>query len=296
MVDLIKNKIFRTRQLVKESLEDLKDLRAQVSRIEEALAPAGDGLGSWSSDMQGRVRRIFSHLRPWALQGLEKVRLGADKDGGYIVPGDWKKVSRLLSLGVGSENSFDLVFADAGVPVDAYDHTIARLPVEHPLIRWHQKKVDGSAEIPSSCSLDTLLLAEESGGGVALKMDIEGWEYPALLGCAENNLCKARFVVGEFHGLARSIEANQTQVLEATFSKLQKYFSVIHVHANNASGIRLMGGVLVPNLLEITWVNRAHYSLQPSKETFPTALDRPNRPDRCDLWLGSFDFTFPEKL
>jgi hypothetical protein len=296
MVDFIKNKIFRTRQLVKESLEDLQDLRAQISRIEKDLAPAGDGLASWSSELQGRVRRIFSPLRPWALYGLEKVRLGADRDGGYIVPGDWKKISRLLSLGVGPENSFDLAFADAGVSVDAYDHTIARLPVEHSRIRWHQKKIDGSAEIPSACSLDTLLLAEEAGGGVALKMDIEGWEYPALLGCAENNLSKARFVVGEFHGLARSIEANQTQVLEATFSKLQKYFSVIHVHANNASGIRLMGGVLVPNLLEITWVNRAHYSLQPSKETFPTALDRPNRPDRCDLWLGSFDFTFPEKL
>lgn len=293
MFDLLKHKIFRTRQLVKKTLEELHELRQGMARLEEAMAPSGDGLVSWSADLQRRVRRLFSPLRPWALSDLSKVRVGAELDGGYVVPEDWKKVSRLFSLGVGPENSFDLVFAEAGIPVEAYDHTIVRLPVEHPQIQWHRKKIDNSAETPSACSLDRILGAVESGDGLGLKIDIEGWEYPALMGCTEENLRKARFIVGEFHGLARSLETNGTQVLEATFSKLQKYFSVIHVHANNASGIRILGGVLVPNLLEITWVNRAHYALKPSQETFPTSLDRPNRSDRCDLWLGSFDFTHP---
>jgi hypothetical protein len=291
MFDFLKHKIFRTRQLVKKTLEELQELRQGMARLEEAMAPSGDGLVSWSADIQKQVRWLFSPLRPWALSALSKVRLGTELDGGYVVPEDWKTVSKLLSLGVGPENSFDLVFARVGIPVEAYDHTIVRLPVEHPQIRWHRKKIDNSAEIHSACSLDRILGREVSGGGLGLKIDIEGWEYPAFLGCTEENLCKARFIVGEFHGLARSLETNGTQALEATFTKLQKYFSVIHVHANNASEIRILGGVLVPNLLEITWVNRAHYALKPSEETFPTFLDRPNRSDRCDLWLGTFDFT-----
>jgi hypothetical protein len=288
----IKNKIFRTRQLVKKALEDLERLRGGMARLEENLAPTGDGLAAWSPVIQTRVRRLFSLLQPHALVGLGKVRLGGQADGGYVVPEDWGRVSSLFSLGVGPDNSFDLAFAEAGIGVQAFDHTITRLPVEHPKIRWHKKKIDVPREhSPHTCSLQEALKAENTTGELALKLDIEGWEYPVLLDCAEDEFRKIRFLVGEFHGLARNLEADDTHILEAVFQKLQKYFAVVHVHGNNAGGIRLLGGCLVPNHLEITWVNRANYAIEPCRETFPTSLDRPNLPGRCDIWLGSFNFT-----
>jgi hypothetical protein len=118
-----------------------------------------------------------------------KVRVGADADGGYVIPADWKEVPLLISLGIGPENSFDMSFADAGVPVEAHDPTIAQLPQTHPKIRWIINMVvadpkPNSAEV----SLRNILERISSNTLPALKMDIEGWEYPTILSCSEELL------------------------------------------------------------------------------------------------------------
>jgi len=292
MHNYFKNKIFRTRQLVKKSLEDLQEVRQGIRRLEESLAPSEDGLPAWSASVQESALRVLSLLKPHSLKGLEKVRLGAEGDGGYVVPADWHRVSRLVSLGIGPENTFDLAFAKAGISVEAFDHTIHALPEEHPKIVWRKKKISfGEKNQTASCNLNDVLPAAGVPGEVALKTDIEGWEYPVLLDCPEEKLRCLRFLVGEFHDFGSLLGTNRAHTLEATFAKLHKHFAVIHLHGNNADHVRVLGGMLVPNLMEITWVNRSLYSLEPFSGAFPTALDRPNDPQRCEIWLGGFDYS-----
>ena len=115
-------------------------------------------------------------------------------------------------------------------------------------------------------------------------------EYPCLLSCPEEQLGQCRFLVGEFHGLAGSIAERQTTALKAVMHKLSKDFEVIHVHANNSGSGRFLGGVFVPNLLELSFVNKRYYQTENCRELFPGDLDSPNLPHLCDLWLGSFQW------
>jgi len=211
-----------------------------------------------------------------------------DADGGYVIPADWKTVPMLVSLGIGSENSFDMSFAEAGIPVEAYDPTISQLPQIHPKIRWIQSLVVANPKPTSTeVSLENVLQRISCDNLPALKMDIEGWEYPAILSCSEKSLGKIRFFVAEFHGIADAITTEKTATLEATWSRLSTVFDTVHVHANNAGGARILGGTLVPNLLEVTMVNRNFYKTYDEKENYPGACDRPNLKGKADIQLSS---------
>ena len=284
----IKNKIFRTRQLVKKAQEDLDTLKQAIERLEESCARTHDGPLAWSPSLCHRWRRVLGCLRMRSLSSKCMVRVGAESDGGYVIPADWKTVSMLISLGIGPENSFDMSFAEAGIPVEAYDPTISQLPQSHPKIRWIQSLVVANPKPNSTeVSLESVLQRISCDNLPALKMDIEGWEYPAILSCSEKSLGKIRFFVAEFHGIADAIITDKTATLEATWNKLSNVFDTVHVHANNAGGARILGGALVPNLLEVTMVNRNIYKTYDDQEDYPGKCDRPNIKGKADIQLSS---------
>ena len=76
----------------------------------------------------------------------------------------------------------------------------------------------------------------------------------------------------------------------AVLTKLRAVFEVIHVHGNNAWPFVNIGNVVLPTLIEITLANRSCYEFDETNEVFPTALDRPNLPNRPDMRLGCFKF------
>jgi len=63
------------------------------------------------------------------------VRAGGSGDGGYVVPDYLDGLDGVVSIGVGGDVSFDLWFAERGVPVFQYDHTVAESPVGHVSLR-----------------------------------------------------------------------------------------------------------------------------------------------------------------
>ena len=287
MLQKIKNKLFRTRQLVKKAQEDLDILKQTIERLEESCARTVDGPLAWSPSLYHRWQRVLGCLRMRSLGPEGKVRVGADADGGYVIPADWKTVSMLISLGIGPENSFDVSFAEAGIPVEAYDPTISQLPQIHPKIRWIQSLVVANPRHSNEVSLENVLERVSLDNLPVLKMDIEGWEYPVLLSCSERSLGKIRFFVAEFHGIADAVATENTATLEATWRKLSSKFDTVHIHANNAGGARVLGGALIPNLLEITMVNRDLYKTSASMEAYPNSLDRPNIKEKAEIQLNS---------
>lgn len=287
----ISSKIFRTRQLVKRCLGETEEIRKDLRKLEAASALPFEGGAAWNPALEERAYSLLSLVSPVSLKAPGKVRLGNKHDGGYVVPSDWNKVTGILSLGVGPENSFDLMCAEAGIKVHAYDNTIPKLPIIHPGIHWYPEKItatDRSKE--REVSLASALDRFTGQGSLGIKMDIEGYEYAALLACPVDRLERIRFLTGEFHGFASAIVSGHTQPLEESFRKLRGLFEVVHVHANNQAGCRLCGGILVPQHLELTWVNRRCYAFVSNHETFPTEYDYPNAAGKSDLFLGSFQF------
>jgi hypothetical protein len=48
-----------------------------------------------------------------------------------------------------------------------------------------------------------------------------------------------------------------------------------------------LGGALIPNLLEITMVNRDLYKTSASMGLYPNSLDRPNIKEKAEIQLNS---------
>ena len=122
-----------------------------------------------------------------------------------------------------------------------------------------------------------------------LKFDTEGAEWEALAATDSADLARFDVIAGEFHGFHNLNHRSVYERIRAVLEKIRSTHLPVHLHANNATGIRLVEGVPVPPLLEITFVRRdAAVFGGHSTAPIPGPLDRPNMADRPDLCLRPF--------
>ena len=128
------------------------------------------------------ARQLLWLIHPERLVGSSNVRVGnPDGDGGYVMVDAFDGIAGALSVGIGTDVSWDLDIANRGIEVFQYDHTVSGPPVSHP--RFHFLSV-GIAEASSSdgsfISLDHMVAAIPGDGDLIAKIDAEGAEWPAL--------------------------------------------------------------------------------------------------------------------
>jgi hypothetical protein len=241
-------------------------------------------------ERQARVLSVLKAFEPKKAIGFNKVRVGRDFDGGYVLLDDFVNVGAALSFGIGTDASFDLDIVQRNIPVYQFDHTIDQGPVDHPLITFHKLAV-AAADAPGALSLDSIVDRHLAGRDRAvLKIDIEGDEWHVFKAVSPATLDRFAQIVCEFHSLDRAAERGYTEMFRAVLDKLGHHFEVVHVHGNNASSMVNVSNVVVPALLEVTFANRRHYEFAETNEVFPTAIDQPNNPAAPDMRLGCFKF------
>jgi hypothetical protein len=246
----------------------------------------GTNLGS--AEIRDRIVSLGRLLPPWSAEGISKVRVGCEADGGYVLLDDFSRITSALSFGVGQEMTWDLELAGKGITIHQFDHTIDAPPARHDLITFHRRRIAPAQDDVSESLASALGLA---GNGLSIvKMDIEGDEWD-VLDAADSACLKtvAQFVC-ELHGFERIDEADWYAKALRVLRKIQETFAVVHVHANNYGLLRARGNIAFPDILEVTFANRNCYTLRPSEEIFPTGLDGANRPDLPDIFLGAFRF------
>ncbi len=211
------------------------------------------------------------------------IRLGNLADGGYVILDDGECYDTLLSYGVRDDVSFELDFVIRFplTTVHLFDHSIDDLPIKHPLFTFHREGLGDRA----FTDLDTLkshMLKYGSGSKqFFLKIDIEGAEYESLLVVQDELWMSIGQIAIELHNVAP-----YNQHVIPLLKKLERHFTVIHVHGNNAGGTTDVDGIPIPSVIEITLLrNRAGVELVSSKESFPRPLDRPNDPSIPELSL-----------
>src|SRR5579862_6742486 len=111
---------------------------------------------------QGNILRLLRMLRPMRAQGIGQIRLGCGGDGGYVLDDALVGIRDAISIGIGSDVSFDLDLADRGVTVHQYDHTVEGPPATHPNFRFHR----------------TAWAAEDDAGGASLATMIKLADSP----------------------------------------------------------------------------------------------------------------------
>jgi hypothetical protein len=224
--------------------------------------------------------------------GTGKIRIGAAKDGGYVLLDDFAGTQSCLSLGVGRDVSFDLDLANRGIQIFQFDHTIEGPPVTHPNFTFHRERVaavegeaEGGVTIPS-----ILVNSRIEDSGLLMKMDIEGGEWPVFAELPADILQRFSQITCELHGFAHVHRDIWFERARLALSRLTEHFAVVHVHANNHGPMVVAGQTAFPNLLEVTFASRARYTFEENTEEFPTVLDAPNARANKDYSLGRFQY------
>lgn len=233
---------------------------------------------------------LLNLIRPWQMASDFKVRLGSQGDGGYVMPSSSQRSNAVLSIGIGNEVSFDDELAHRGAQVLQFDHTITASPSTHPGIAFHRFGWGRRDEGPflSLRSMMQMLDWHDARHPI-LKFDTEGAEWDCLVDAASADLAKFEVLTGEFHDFQNLVNRDYFDKAYAVFSKLALTHHVVHMHANNAGGMVMLGGIPFPRLLELTYLRKdAALFSGHSAEPIPGPLDRPNVPQLPEIYLRAF--------
>ena len=105
----------------------------------------------------------------------------------------------------------------------------------------------------------------------------------------KGTLAKFRVIVGEFHGLETLTEPDRFQLICQAFERLTANHVVTHVHPNNNGGIELVEGIVVPRILEITFLRRDRAKFIADHQPIPTPLDYANVAWKREIVMTPFD-------
>ncbi len=240
------------------------------------------------------VHELYDVIRPQTCENLRKLRLGnRTGDGGYVMVDDFTDIRAALSLGIGSDISWDVEMTQRGVEIYQYDHTVDP-PAEcavNPRLHFHRWGIAGKAD--PALRLKTIgdILSDEMAGhagDLILKIDIDGYEWDAFAQMPDEVLRRFRQICIEIHNpLGRPAQRARRLRNLSVLRTLHRWFAPVHLHANNAGPVRELCGLKVPKLLEITYLRRDGQVFTDSKEAFPGELDVKNITINPEIEIGT---------
>lgn len=244
------------------------------------------GVAGQTAPSQDDILAVLRHLAP-RVSTRGKVRLGADHDGGYVVPDDLEGIAGAISIGVGENASFDLDLAERGIPVLLVDDTGPGLQPNHPLLT-HVRRAWTAPTGEASVGLHDLVaradeLTGRPGADLVLKVAAAGSEWEDLPVAQPRLLRRFRILAIELHGLTALGQASQFKRLEQQLSALTLDHQVIHLHASNDGRVGWVNGVPLASNVEVSLLRRDRATFRNEPVQIPGPLDRPNVPGRPDL-------------
>lgn len=229
--------------------------------------------------MHIELDKKFEFLAPFKMEGM--IRIGANSDGGYVVPKILvDKCEVLVSLGVSCDWSFDRHFSllNPSIFVHGYDFSISGTLFKKSAIKGILKFllfIGSFKEVKYRFNLYQSYKSFFSGKNIHfeervfnknfedfdvtidqifrridgincfLKVDIEGAEYRIIDDILRYEQCIPGMVL-EFH----DTEPYRIQFIDSV-KKLQKKYKIVHLHINNSTGVASDG---LPETIEITFI------------------------------------------
>lgn len=227
-----------------------------------------------------KYQKIFKLLTPYKVDDLNKIRFGNQfGDGGYIVPKELiSKIERCYTYGVGADISFEtyLTSFNKNIIVKMFDHTV-NYPKQINSNIYFKKEGLSFKKMPDLNTLSAHLFENNDlEKKILLKIDIEGAEWDILDELNVKILQKAVIFIVELHWFHQVQNLDKfTKVLQ----KLNKFFTIYHLHGNNCATLLEINGKKLPDVLEVTYINNSYiFKKAPFLDPLPTPLDAGN----CD--------------
>lgn len=217
----------------------------------------------------------------------ELIRIGGDTDGGYLIPNDLKGIDTCFSPGVSTTSDFENDLTKKGIKCFLADYSVDAPPIDNPLFDF-EKKYLGIDNDDTFITLESWVNQKApKKDEFLLQMDIEGSEYPVIFHTSEDTFSKFRILVIEFHGLDTILTKEGYELMRLTFSKLLKNFEVVHIHPNNCCGSAYYKDLVIPRVMEFTFLRKDRITHKAPAKNFPNQLDRKNVAAHQDIHLPS---------
>jgi hypothetical protein len=199
-----------------------------------------------------------------------RVRLGRQNDGGYIVVGEgFKQYDVLLSFGISNDISFEKDFQKAYPKCDIYcfDPTVDSLPENLPNSKFFKKGIASKSydNYLTLADIQKLINIEFSNKNVFLKMDIEGFEWEVFYDKKSYELIKLIDQIAiELH-FKYIVKGNKYYLpyllfeRYSTLKKIRENFDVFNLHANNATesnSYSRFKSFIFPHVVEVSLLNK----------------------------------------
>jgi hypothetical protein len=179
-------------------------------------------------------------------------RIGRLGDGGYLIPD--LKYGNLISIGVGKETSFERDKFLSETKIVMFDHTVAQPPNLPKNISFHRMGVGKQSEKNLLDFNKIIRISDIDEQAInLLKVDIEGAEYEVF----QNSKFSAfTVIVIEIHWLEKIFYSENIHKLRILLDTLLREHEIIHVHANNWRHLFNIGPIVLPDVVELTLMNK----------------------------------------
>lgn len=216
---------------------------------------------------------LIKKLSPLS-SGRKMIRVGPDKDGGYLVPDDLNGILECFSPGVADEAGFELDCANRGMKVYMADASVEAPPFKHENFHFIKKYL-GSYSSDTLMTLDSWVSekSENSTSELILQIDIEGAEYEVFINASEELMNRFRIIVVEFHNLDYLFDSAFFGVAKSAFEKILRKHSCVHIHPNNTGGVLNSSGIGIPMTMEFTFYRNDRMPSTKTPAHIPHALD-----------------------
>ena len=195
-----------------------------------------------------RARILVQYLTPTILGSDRLKRYGSIADGGYVIPINAVSNSKfLISGGIETNNEFEIELANLGIIGVQVDNSIDSPPKEHENLSFTRATLGGI----NGVLIDDLLKTFDATSQGVLKLDIEGSEYDTLSEVA--SFKRFTTIILELHNLHKIVDDHFWDVFKNILDKFSHNHSVVFLAPNNCCGFSIIGGVPIPNVLEVTW-------------------------------------------
>lgn len=202
-----------------------------------------------SIKLSNRMADFKKLIIPVVLSNKDVRRYGSKGDGGYFVATRAVKKSEfLISGGISNNNDFEIELANLGIKGIQIDNSIDEAPAFHKNLDFIKRTLGNRKEI----DLDRLFEDLSKNKTGILKLDIEGAEYEVLYNL--KNIKRFSAIIVEFHGLFAISDDKFWLKLSNIIKKINMQHKIIYVAPNNCCDFSIIGGVPVPNVIEVTWI------------------------------------------
>lgn len=238
------------------------------------------------SDEYQCYKKIFSYLKPMDVKDGQLVRMGQNRDGGYVMLNlpNWRAVEFAYSIGIEQDVSWDEDMAKLGVPIFMYDHTIAGLPKQHEKFNFFPFGVTGFQKKPQLKTLRELLCmnGHENCQNMILKIDVEGAEWDVFTETNPSVINQFSQITIELHDVT---SLNQFDTVVKVLEKINQTHQSVHIHYNNYATPFMCGDLVLSPTVEVLFVRRSDFEFEKSSRIFPTTFDQPNNPALPDVMI-----------